>query len=379
MKRLTVSTGPIAVLGPLALLSLFLLPQADDRLPLSENGRPTADMAAAWAAAPLRAPLSDATAIRLLDRASTAPTKVSYRGVQFVSAWTTHGSTGLVVDVVHRPGAGTTVKLPATASTPAEQTHLAATGASPSLLGGAAALSLVSSHYSLSTASTGSVAGRTVDVVVATRPGATSPTARFWLDSETGLVLRREVYDESGRITRASAFVEITVGESDNYADASESSKDTDRPKAWPDAIDPTALQGMRARGWQCPDVLPPSLQLVDARRGGGDYGGIVHLSYSDGLASVSVFEQRGRLQASDLTDYRSTIVAGRKVYLRDGVPQRLVWASHGTVYTVVADASTRTVGAVVGALPRPTDDSGALHRLGRGLDRVASWFNPFG
>jgi len=105
VKRLTVSTGPIAVLGPLALLSLFLLPQADDRLPLSENGRPTADMAAAWAAAPLRAPLSDATAIRLLDRASTAPTKVSYRGVQFVSAWTTHGSTGLVVDVVHRPGA----------------------------------------------------------------------------------------------------------------------------------------------------------------------------------------------------------------------------------------------------------------------------------
>ena len=131
--------------------------------------------------------------------------------------------------------------------------------------------------------------------------------------------------------------------------------------------------------GWDCPDKLPPSLQLVDARRGGGEYDGIVHLSYSDGLAAVSVFEQRGRLQPSDLADYRATTVAGRKVYLRDGVPQRLVWASDGTVYTVVADASARTVGDVVGALPRPTDDTGALHRLGRGLDRVASWFNPFG
>jgi sigma-E factor negative regulatory protein RseB len=365
VKRLAVSTGPIAVLGPLALLSLFLLPGSD--------------VARAGTAAFQRAPASDAAAMRLLDRASTAPKTVSYRGVQFVSAWTAKGSTGLLVDVVHLPGAGTTVKSPATAWTPAEQTHLAATGAEPSLLGGAATLSLLSSHYTLSLASPQTVAGRPVDVVVVTRPGSTTPAARFWLDSQTGLVLRREVYDESGRITRASAFVEVTVGESDNYADAWESSKDTDQPTPWPDAINSTALQRMRERGWKCPDVLPPSLQLVDARRGGGHYDGIVHLSYSDGLASVSVFEQRGRLQASDLSGYRATTVNGRKVFLRDGVPQRLVWASHGTVYTVVADASARTVGDVVGALPRPTDDTGALHRLSRGLDRVASWFNPFG
>jgi len=365
VKRLAVSTGPIAVLGPLALLSLFLLPGSAP--------------AVAGTAALMRTPVSDATARRLLDRASVAPQKVSYRGVQFVSAWTTKGSTGLVVDVVHLPGAGTTVKSPATAWTPAEQTHLAATGAEPSLLGGASTLRLLSNHYRLSTAAPASVAGRSVDVVVATRGGATLPAARFWLDSETGLVLRREVYDESGRVTRASAFVEITVGQPDSYADAWASSKDTDRPMAWPDAIDPTALNRMRERGWRCPNVLPPSLQLVDARRGGGHYDGIVHLSYSDGLASVSVFEQRGRLQASDLKDYSATTVGGRKVFLRDGVPQRLVWASHGTVYTVVADASARTVGDVVGALPRPTDDTGAWRRLGRGLDRVASWFNPFG
>jgi sigma-E factor negative regulatory protein RseB len=363
VKRTTVSTGPIAVLGPLALLSLFLL---------SSSG-------AAGMVVPVSATSNDATAMRLLHRASAAPETVSYRGVQFVSAWTTKGSTGLVVHVVHRPGFGTTVTSPATAWTPAERTHLAADGTEPSLLGGASTLSLLGSHYSLSTEAPGSVAGRAVDVVVATRPGGTSPAARFWLDRKTGLVLRREVYDEAGRITRASAFVQITVDEADDYNDAAESTKDTDRPVAWPDAIDPSALQRMRDRGWQCPDELPPSLQLVDARRGGGEYNGIVHLSYSDGLAAVSVFEQRGRLQASDLTDYRATTVAGRKVYLRDGVPQRLVWASDGTVYTVVADASARTVGDVVGALPRPTDDTGALHRLGRGLDRVASWFNPFG
>jgi sigma-E factor negative regulatory protein RseB len=363
VKRAPVSIGPIAVLGPLALLSLFLL---------SASGT-------AGLVGPVSATSSDPTALRLLDRASAAPRTVSYRGLQFVSAWSTKGSTGLVVHVVHRPGFGTTVTSPATAWTPAERTHLAADGTEPSLLGGASTLSLLSSHYSLSTRAGASVAGRAADVVVATRPRSTKPAARFWLDEKTGLVLRREVYDESGRITRASAFVEITVDEADDYTDAAESKQDTDRPVAWPDAIDPAALQRMRDRGWQCPDSLPPALQLVDARRGGGEYDGIVHLSYSDGLAAVSVFEQRGRLKASDLTDYRITTVAGRKVYLRDGVPQRLVWASDDTVFTVVADASARTVGDVVGALPRPTDDTGAMHRLGRGLDRVASWFNPFG
>jgi sigma-E factor negative regulatory protein RseB len=366
VKRITVSTGPIAVLGPLALLSLFLLAGSS--------------AAAAGTELPASGLSGDATAMRLLDRASTAPEMVAYRGVQFVSAWTTKGSSGLVVDVVHRPGSGTTVTSPATAWTSAQRTHLAAAGAEPSMmLGGASTLSLLGSHYSLSTAAPQSVAGRAADVVVATRPGATAPAARFWLDRETGLVLRREIYDESGRITRASAFVEITVGETDDYGDAAESAEDTDRPTVWPDAIDPATLQRMRDRGWHCPTALPPSLQLVDARRGGGHYGGIVHLSYSDGLASVSVFEQRGRLQTSDLTDYRATTMRGRTVYLREGVPERLVWASNGTVYTVVADASARTVGDVVGALPRPSDDSGAWNRLGRGLDRVASWFNPFG
>ena len=41
---------------------------------------------------------------------------------------------------------------------------------------------------------------------------------------------------------------------------------------------------------------------------------------------------------------------------------------------------STGTAGQVVAALPhQPAADGDTLGRLGRGLDRVASWFNPFG
>ena len=105
-----------------------------------------------------------------------------------------------------------------------------------------------------------------------------------------------------------------------------------------------------------------------------------MHLSYSDGIATVSVFEQRGRLDADGLAGHHREVVDGHEVWVSGEVPQRVVWTSGETVYTVVADAPERTVDQVVAALPhQPAADGNTLGRLGRGLDRVASWFNPFG
>ena len=93
----------------------------------------------------------------------------------------------------------------------------------------------------------------------------------------------------------------------------------------------------------------------------------------------IGLFEQRGALSTKHLDGYRATTVRGKHVWVRDEVPQRVVWASDGTVYTLVADATPRTVEDVVAGLPHSGDAGGAMGRLGRGLDRVASWFNPFG
>jgi sigma-E factor negative regulatory protein RseB len=366
VKRSVASSGSVAILGPLALLSLFLLPGS------------------VAASASLRSPMSDPHALELLNRASLAPVAVTYRGTQFVSAWTAQGSTGLVVEIVHRAGHGTTVRTAGTATAPAGNSYVPANATEPSLLGGVSTLALLGQHFDLNTDPPARVAGRSTDVVVASRPGSATPAARFWLDHDSGLVLRREVYDESGRTTRASAFVDVTVGDEDDesadgMADPSPDGADSSGPQAWPTELDAATLGRMRGHGWKCPDWLPPTLQLVDARRGGGDYDGIVHLSYSDGLASVSVFEQRGRLQSDHLDGYRAATVGDRQIYVRDGVPQRMTWQADGTVYTVVADASAHTVAAVVTALPHAADNGGPWNRLERGLDRVASWFNPFG
>jgi sigma-E factor negative regulatory protein RseB len=382
VRRLVATSGPLVILGPLAVLGLVLLPgwvPAHVRDALA--GSAPASLPAA------RTPSADPAATKLLAKASHAPTYVTYRGEQYIFASTALGSTGLLAEVTHEPGTGTTVHTRGTPTAPAGTTFLTADETKPALLRGATTLTLLGEHYDLSMGRPGTVAGRDADVVVATSPGAQHATAKFWIDRATGLVLRREVYDERGRVTRASAFVDIAVGaaavtrHSGDYGSsgtATKSGAHWSRPYAWRTALDRTALTRMRTKGWSCPEWLDTSLQLVDARRGDGDYDDIVHLSYSDGLASVSVFEQRGRL-AAHLAGYQKQSIRGHRVYVRDGVPQKLVWSTGGTVFTVVADATPRTVGDVVAALPHAADDRGGLHRLGRGLDRVASWFNPFG
>jgi sigma-E factor negative regulatory protein RseB len=360
VKRLVPVAGAVLVLGPLAVVALVISP---NRTAPPNTADPSATTGGAR-------PVVQPAARRLLVRAGTAPATTPYSGVQFVSAWTARGTTSEVVDIDHVPGEGTRAHTDATMASPARSMTLAAAG-TPSIAGGG--VGVLMSHYSLSVVGEDRVAGRTVDVVAARRPGAAADSpdaARFWLDRDSGLVLRREVYDRQGRTTRASAFVEIAIGRGTMGVGSGD--------RAWSTSIDTAALDRMRDRGWHCPAVLPGPLALVDARRGGPD-GSIVHLSYSDGIATVSVFEQRGRLDEAALADHRRDVVAGHVVWVRGEVPKRVVWTSGRTVYTVVADAPERTVDQVVAALPHhPAADGDTLGRLGRGLDRVASWFNPF-
>lgn len=362
MNRLVPVTGAALVFVSAAVVALLVAPAG-------HPGPTAADPDDTRAAHPV----VQARARVLLDRAAAAPARTPYHGVQFVSAWTTRGTTSEVVDVDHDPARGTTVRSDGTALVPARSVTMLAAGA-PSIAGGGA-VGLLARNYSLSVVGTGEVAGRRVDVVAVRRPGsaASAPdAARFWLDTASGLVLRREVYDARGRTTRASAFVDVVVGAATVPAGAASG--------AWASALDRTSLDTLRRHGWRCPAALPGPLTLVDARRSGGSVGGgIVHLSYSDGIASVSVFEQRGRLDEDGLADHQRQLSDGREVYVRGEVPRRVVWASGDTIYTVVADAPERTVDAVVAALPHQAPGDGPLGRLGRGLDRVASWFNPFG
>jgi len=318
----------------------------------------------------------DDTAVKLLARAERAPRSVPYSGAQFVSSWGSRGTMSLVAEVRHWPAKGTAVRLGNSSS----GIHGEVFQGDPGDASGGAAqagggpLGLVARNYDVYREQSSSVAGRRADVVVAYRPKDGTPAARFWLDEATGLLLRREVYDSRGSTVRASAFVDVSVG---SVAYGGHLPPMPPRRDTQP--VSAARLAELRAAGWTCPDELPLGLHLFDARETADAAGTIVHLSYSDGLSTVSVFEQRGHLDRDRLGVYREEKLGKARVYARAGVPLRLTWSTAGTVYSVLADAPDETVQAVVEGLPHEEESDGFLGRVRRGLGRFVSWLNPFG
>jgi sigma-E factor negative regulatory protein RseB len=204
---------------------------------------------------------------------------------------------------------------------------------------------------------------------------AGAPAARFWLDRETGLVLRREVVDAAGRTVLATAFLDLQVPAAGPPAGPA--------PVPSPEpALEPADPEALRAEGWPVPPTLA-GLELHETRAGGTGPDRLVQLAYSDGLLGVSVFAQPGELDHRALQGWELRRVGAAEVWVADSVPQRVAWTAGGTVFTVLADAPAGTLDEAVDGLPH--DHPGALEaaasdlreRLARGLSRVADWASP--
>ncbi|MFZ5849935.1 MAG: sigma-E factor regulatory protein RseB domain-containing protein [Actinomycetota bacterium] len=316
---------------------------------------------------------SDPAALALLDRAALAARSTAYRGVQFVATWDPEQTTTMVVDVEHLPGQGTAVQVRSTAGQPARSVFTPDRGnpVAGDLAVAGGPTGLLARNYAVRADGTGAVAGRPADVVAVRRPTG-SLAARFWLDQESGLLLRRETYDSQGRTLRATAFLQVSL-------DATPATPlPPTLPAPWRQRVDAAGLAALRAQGWPCPAEIG-DLTLWDARTVADGTGPVLHLSYSDGLSLVSVFVQPGSLDSSELSGYRSDRWGGAAVQVSRSVPQQVVWAAGGRVFTVVADAGPETVRAVVAALPHDPAPGGLWPRVRRGLARIVSWLNPFG
>jgi sigma-E factor negative regulatory protein RseB len=334
---------------------------------------------------------AEAHALGLLRWAAKAGAETGYTGVQMVSAQSVDGSVGFVVDIDHMPGDGTavhvrgsdevpdgtSVMLPAgtgpraatTASVPGATAWIGAP-ASPSA--DPDALSLLSRNYDLAVEGYADVVGRDAMVIGASLDG--EPAGRFWIDEHTGLMLRREVYDASGATVRASAFVDLAPARSRFVLQLP-----PEVGASWKAQAREADVGVLRSRGWTCPATLAKTLGLRAASlTTGSDDGDVVHLSYSDGLSTVSVFEQHGHLDPTRLAGFRAVDTPSGRVYVGAGLPQRFVWSARGTVFTLLADAPGEVVEEALAALPHEAGDNGAVPRIQRGMSRVASWFNPF-
>jgi sigma-E factor negative regulatory protein RseB len=320
--------------------------------------------------------------LRLLSEAASACRQVSYQGVQLTAGLGPAGSWTSVVNVWHRRDHQTliqTATLPATAV----PLHRPAT-ADPERTGDgdvaqqdpagimtmtSQMVALLAANYQVSLAGRSEVAGRPAqELVLRHRDGRLA--ARFWLDTATRLPLRRETFDGSARMVSEDVFVSLQLGSPAAAAGPRTASVSGGKPLAT------AQLARLRAAGWPLPANLPGQLSLVRASETGGPASAVVDLAYSDGLSVISLFVQRGHLPAQ-LKGWSKVAMRGDRVYAAGPDQRSVAWSARGFVYTLIADAPDQTLDQAVGVLPHNAGP-GFFGRMGRGLHRLISWFNPF-
>ncbi|HEX5693726.1 MAG TPA: MucB/RseB C-terminal domain-containing protein [Arenimonas sp.] len=156
---------------------------------------------------------------------------------------------------------------------------------------------------------------------------------RLWLEQSTGLPLRVDLLDGAGSSIEQVAFTDIALGKRPADEDLAPSTPaGLERVSPLPPAT------AARSHGWHVP--APPSGFRLRATRPLPDDG--VHLLYSDGLASVSVYVERvGTGLRGDARRQRGAVHA-RSFWL-DGWQVLAI----GKVPAATVDRFARTVRAV--------------------------------
>lgn len=206
---------------------------------------------------------------------------------------------------------------------------------------------------------------------------------RLWLDDESGLLLRRESYDGE-TLLRLFAYLSLTLdttvpeGPMTNRGGAPNLQRLALRSGGAEEEAALIRLATLRADGFAAPKRLPGGYQADSIFHGARDRQPL-HLVYGDGLYTVSLFQQRGRIDWNRLPAGGQPVKAfgGRSRLWPDAVPTRMVWEAEGITYTLVGDAPPDEFLAIARALPQAEPDH-PLQRLLKGLSRLWSWVSPW-
>lgn len=299
-----------------------------------------------------------AMGMTLLDRAADASLATTYQGTERISQSGVDGQVTLTSTVWHQGG-----------GSPA-----GVFGVTKSLV------ALLGQHYVAVYGGSGTAVGRPTAIVELYRFDG-SLAARYWLDRQTMVPLRRQLFDTSDNVISDDSFVQVTFGAltgsqaAGPNAVANAAAQQPAAQAAWVAVGSPARfLTALTAAGWQVPASLPGGLPLYAAASTTVASGEVVDLEYTDGLYVASLFVQRGKL-AADMSGWQPVRISGQQAYVSG---HSVSWAGPGLVYTLIADAPPQTVTQVVESLGG-SGPPGLLSRLERGLRRLARLVNPFG
>jgi hypothetical protein len=342
------------------------------------GGRPLAcllvGLGMAWCVGPVRAATApepsvvegdEVGALRLLESAVEVSRSRTWSATQHVTTYVDGVPALSTAYLEHVPGQGTAVRV-----VPSTDVPVAADVFDADLL------SLLDTNFDLEVMRVEPCRGRPAHLIQVSRPGqrgSAAVAARFWVDTATGLVLRRDVLDGDGRVLRSNELLDLAFPRPAASLALGRQLVPSGRH------LDAVGLAELVQQGWQAPQWLPGGLTLYDARVMERSGGPVVQLAYSDGLSTLSVFQQRGVVRTTSGGLVRK--VGRGTVWQSFDTPLRMVWSTRGRTWTVVSDAPPQVVDEAVRALPHEalgSTQDGVGPRVWRGMSRVGAWLNPF-
>ncbi len=199
---------------------------------------------------------------------------------------------------------------------------------------------------------------------------------RLWVDDRTGLLLRRETL-AGGEVLRMALYTSLDLG--DEEPAPSSAPLPLVALQRGVQRVEARGRDALRSAGWVVPERLPGSYHAEGTYAVSGAEGQPLQLVFTDGLYTVSIFQQRGRLDEASLPEGGQRVDSGAgAVWSWPGaVPSRTVWEADGTTFALVGDAPPGELEAIAAALPAPAGP-GVGERVRTGLSRLWAWVTPF-
>jgi sigma-E factor negative regulatory protein RseB len=315
---------------------------------------------------------SESRAVSLLRRAVAAPDRIAFRGVRVCRSYLNGHVESFTVAIRHSPRQGTTFSV-LSSDAGSDPTLFIGSGGGASEASIDKAITRLASSYDVDVDGVESVLGRPAMVVSASADGQVR--AKFWIDKRTGLLLKREMY-AGGQLVRSSGYTSFSTARHGFMLHLP-----PELPTPPIRMLSTQIAAALTDKGWTYPARLGGSFRLSQLRQLGGT-GAVTGADYTDGLSTLSVFEERGSLDVSSLVGFRRADVGDRTYYVREGLPMMVVWQSGDTVFTVVTDLPEPMTAALVSRFPSEgadQDDAGrsVTDRVGNGLSRLVAAVKP--
>jgi hypothetical protein len=187
---------------------------------------------------------------------------------------------------------------------------------------------------------------------------------RFFVDKGTGLVLRRDSYDDTGAVRRSLTFTHL-------WSNPSRAGLAPAPSTAGATKKSPRVVHDVEAP-YRAPSHAGNGFTLVARWR---HPGSALQLTYSDGLLTASVFEQPGSLDWDRLPAGGEPGDVGGHPAVAYSLPvgDAVVWEHAGIVYTCVGDAPRAELLALAVDVSRRATN-GSLTRMARVVLAPFGW-----